>query len=303
MVVNASRVEEPEQLRAIVVHTLSRAGWPAAQWCPTTESDHGSGLARSAVANGAGVVFSCGGDGTVLECLAALAGTDAALAVIPLGTSNLLARNLGIPTDPQAAVAVVTDGDRRRIDIGRVQEPDGEERCFAVAAGMGFDAAMVEEAPAWIKGRLGWVAYLVSSLSHLRDPAFEVDLVCDGVRTGPRAVRSVLVANVGRLPAGLTLAPDAVPDDGLLDVVVLAPRRLRDWLFLAVGLARGARHPRGVEHLRAAAVSVTARSPQAREIDGDPIPPSTSLQVTVQPGALTLCVPRGGGSGDVSRPG
>lgn len=303
VVVNVDRVDDPGQLRAVLVAALTEAGWPAPDWRPTTAADHGAGLARAAVAGGARVVISCGGDGTVLECLEELAGSDAALALVALGTSNLLARNLGIPSDPAAAMAIVTEGQRRRIDLGRLHDAGGTDRLFAVAAGIGFDATMIEAAPAGLKGRLGWVAYLAAALRHLRDPAFPVELVCDGRPLGRRMVRSVLVANVGRLPAGLTLAPDAVPDDGLLDVVVLSPRRLRDWLGLGIGLLRGQRHARGVEHLRAAAVSVTARSPQPREIDGDPVPPSATLQVSVCPTALILCVPLGGASGDLTRPG
>src|SRR5690606_9623044 len=114
------------------------AGWSEPAWLPTTEDDPGTGQAERAVRDGAAVVFACGGDGTVRACLSALAGTDTALAVLPAGTGNLLAKNLGLPLDTASAVGVATAGDRRRIDVGKV---DGE--VFAVAAGLGFDADLL----------------------------------------------------------------------------------------------------------------------------------------------------------------
>src|SRR4029077_12171614 len=100
-------------------------------------------------------------------------------------------------------------------------------------AGMGFDAVMMADTTEGMKRFAGWPAYVASALRHLRDPMMRVRLRIDGGPPLRRSARTVLVANVGQLEGGLELLPDAQVDDGLLDVVVIAPRTLRDWLRLA----------------------------------------------------------------------
>ena len=135
VVYNPVRVADIDERREVVERALAEAGWPAPVWWETTAEDPGAGQARQAVEAGAEVVFACGGDGTVRSCIDGLAGGPAARAVLPAGTGNLLATNLGLPQDAEAGVQVVLDAGRRRIDVGEV---DGT--AFAVMAGMGFDA-------------------------------------------------------------------------------------------------------------------------------------------------------------------
>jgi diacylglycerol kinase family enzyme len=222
-----------------------------------------------------------------MAAAAALAGTQTALAVIPSGTGNLLALNLRLPADVVSAVRVVTRGDRRNIDLG---EADG--RLFAVAAGIGLDAQILAETPRRAKHRLGWPAYAAAALRHLGEPRFPAKVSLDGGTPIEREVRSVLVANVGRLPGGINLLPEAVADDGLLDVALIAPRRLHDWARLLTSLM--GRHPTGgrLETFRARRVDITTSEPQPREMDGEPLPPGELLAVRIRPNALTVCVGR-----------
>jgi diacylglycerol kinase family enzyme len=125
----------------------------------------------------------CGGDGTVMACLGALAGTDVPVAVVPLGTGNLLARNLGVPTRLADALAVAVNGVDRRIDLGRVADQP-----FAVMAGIGFDAAMMADATEDMKRFAGWPASVASGLRHLRDPVMRVRLR-DWIRVAWRVLR------------------------------------------------------------------------------------------------------------------
>ena len=266
---------------------LADEGWPEPLWLQTEREDAGESAARRAVAAGAEVLFVCGGDGTVMAAAAALAGTDTALAVIPSGTGNLLALNLRLPTDVVSAVRIATRGARRNIDLG---EADG--RLFAVAAGIGLDAQILAETPRRAKHRLGWPAYAASALRHLGGPRFPAKVSLDGGTPIEREVRSVLVANVGRLPGGINLLPEAVADDGLLDVALIAPRRLHDWARLLTSLI--GRHPAGgrLETFRARRVDITASEPQPREMDGEPLAPGELLTVRIRPNALTVCVGR-----------
>ena len=154
VIVNPNRVEGLDELRALIETRLADAGWPVPAWLETTAEDPGTGQARQAVEDGAEVVFVSGGDGTVRACIEGLVGTDAALAVLPGGTGNLLAGNLGIPPRPEDGIRLALDRGRRALDVGEV---DGQ--AFAVMAGMGLDAAMMEDAPTALKAKAGPLAY------------------------------------------------------------------------------------------------------------------------------------------------
>jgi diacylglycerol kinase family enzyme len=305
VVVNPSKVTDLDQRRREICDALARAGWPEPMWLETTPEDPGCGQTRQALDAGAKVVFACGGDGTVMACATELtrARADAALAIIPSGTGNLLATNLGLSSDVEAAVGVATNGERRRIDVGSVGSGSSTEggtlsggtagaRCFTVMGGMGFDAQMLDGAPERLKRRIGWPAYVVAALKRLRDRPVRVRIRLDGGPPIRRRARTVLVANVGRLQGGIPLLPDAEPDDGWLDVAVLTPHSLWHWLGLAWGVIRRRPEVPRMETFRARRVDITSDREQARELDGDVIEPGRSLSVVVAPGALCLCVPR-----------
>jgi YegS/Rv2252/BmrU family lipid kinase len=255
-------------------------------WLETTRHDPGRGQTRRAIDAGVTTVVAMGGDGTVMACADTLVGTDVALGVIPMGTGNLLAGNLGIPPRLTEAVAAVATGRRRQLDVGIV---DG--RCFAVMAGMGFDAQMLHDAPAALKARIGWAAYGAAALRHLCGVPMNVTVQLDDDPPIHRRARAVLVGNVGGLPGGLRLLPDAEPDDGILDVAILMPARRRNWLTLAWALVRRRRIQPAIETFRATHVTVISDRPQPRELDGDLIEPSDRLTATVCPAALWVCVP------------
>jgi diacylglycerol kinase family enzyme len=290
VIVNPSKVTDLDQRRSEICAALAEAGWPEPLWLETTPEDPGCGQTRQAVAEGATVVFACGGDGTVMACATELVGaptgTEVALAIIPSGTGNLLAANLGLSSDVKAAVAVATGGVRRRIDVGVVGD-----RCFTVMAGMGFDAQMLDATPERWKKQIGWPAYAVAALRHLGNRPMRVRIRLDGGHPFRRRARTVLVANVGKLQGGITLLPDAEPDDGCLDVAVLTPHNLRHWLSLAWGVLRHRRSVSRMETYRARRVDISSDRAQPRELDGDVIDPARTLSVTVRPQALCLCVP------------
>lgn len=286
VVVNPSKVTDLDGRRRDICAALAEAGWPEPLWLPTTPDDPGCGQTRRAISDGVKVVFACGGDGTVMACASELAGTDVALAILPSGTGNLLATNLGLSSDVRAGIAVATGGNRRRIDVGAV-----DDRCFTVMAGMGFDAEMLAATPEKLKRRVGWPAYVIAALSRLRTRPMRVRIRLDGGAPIRRRARTVLVGNVGRLQGGITLLPDAEPDDGCLDVAVLTPHNLRHWLVLAWGVLRRRRDVARMETYRARRVEITSDRAQPRQLDGDVIEPNRSLAVTVRPRALCLCVP------------
>ncbi|WP_331461227.1 diacylglycerol/lipid kinase family protein [Micromonospora tarapacensis] len=287
VVVNPVKVTDPDAFRRTVGDALAAAGWPEPLWFETTADDPGRGQTERALAAGVDVVFACGGDGTVMACVSALVGTEAALAVLPQGTGNLLAANLGLSDDLAGGLAVALERGRRLLDVG---EADGQH--FAVMAGMGFDAQMLAATNETTKRRIGWPAYVVGAARHLRDRPMKVCIRLDDQPPLCRRARSVLVANVGRLQGGVTLLTEAEPDDGYLDVAVLTPRTLRHWLSLGWAvLRRRDRVPR-MEVYRARRVEINSNRAQPRELDGDLIEPGRTLRVQIRRRALWLCVPR-----------
>lgn len=286
VIVNPTKVDEAE-LRRKVEAGLKAAICSPPLWWTTTEDSTGREQTEEAVKAGVDVVFVCGGDGTVMECIGALAGTEVALCVLPAGTGNLLARNLELPTDLAGAVAAAVGGQRRRIDVGRV-----EDRCFAVMAGIGFDAYIMNDAPEALKARTGAFAYAVAGARHLRGEHMQVEISLDGGATLARRARCVLVANMGNLQAGVQLFSAAEPDDGVLDVGILAPHTLRHWLAMAVSVLVRRRKVPHLEVFTARSVDIRTTGSQPRELDGDVIEPGRTLSVEILPQALLVCVPR-----------
>ncbi|MDT5006213.1 MAG: hypothetical protein QOJ24_3389 [Mycobacterium sp.] len=287
IIVNPAKSEATD-LREDVDKTLASAGWSPSLWLETTPTDPGFGMAETAVEAGVALVVICGGDGTVMACLDALSNTGLPVAVLPIGSGNLLARNLGIPLEFDESMDVAVNGDDRRIDLGRV-----DDQAFAVMAGMGFDAAMMADTTEAMKRLVGWPAYIASALRHLRDPVMRIELSIDGGPPVRRSARTVLVGNVGQLEGGLELLPAASADDGLLDVVVVAPRTLRDWLRVANRIIRKPHtHDRHLERFQGQAISIVADRDVPRQVDGEVIADGRRIDARVEPGALVVRVPR-----------
>ncbi len=275
-------------LRPALYDAIRTTGWPQPDWLPTTEQDPGRGLAQQAVKDGAQLVVACGGDGTVSSCAEGLAGTGVPMAIVAVGTGNLIAGNLGIPTDLPSALDVLTSGVDTPLDVGRYT--DG---LVVGMAGIGLDAAMVTDAPAWLKKHVGWAAYVVSIARHLGDRGIRLTVELDGERHVRRRVRTLVIGNMGTLRGGIQLLPDARADDGLLDAVLLAPRGIAGWLPVAARIAaRRSKSTVTVERFQARHIVVRTAHSVPQEVDGEPRPSARVMDITIDPGALLMRVPR-----------
>ncbi len=282
-------------LRRRVARRCRDLGCPEPTVLLTTAEDPGEGLTRAAVAAGAEYVLCAGGDGTVRSVARGLAHTDVPMGVLPVGTGNLLARNLGLPLDLEAALVVALSGQPRRIDMGRVSTGARVREGFTVMAGLGFDAAMMADASPGLKSAVGWPAYLVSGARHLRDRPMAIELRVDGGPPHLSPARGVVVGIVGTLQAGLRLLPDAQPDDGLLDVVVLSPHRLTDWVRMVLRLVLRPRKPdRAVHRFQGRRLELTVDRPAPGQLDGDGVGEIADMLIDIDPGALLVrCGPSG----------
>jgi YegS/Rv2252/BmrU family lipid kinase len=294
VVLNPIKVEDAVAFRAMVEQRAAETGWGSPAWYTTTVEDPGRSMAESAAISGAEMVIVCGGDGTVRTVCAELAGTGISVGIIPAGTGNLLARNLGIPLYFQAAVDVALMGQDRAIDMVKVSGDGlGDDEHFMVMAGMGFDAAIMQGANEQIKAKVGWLAYVVSGVRNIMFPAVRLEIrVDDGEWTRHRA-RTIVIGNVGYLQAGLPLLPDAAIDDGVLDVVLLHPSRFLSWIPLAVRvISRGKRTDDLVNRMTGRTVEIKCHGDTPRQLDGDPIGAGRELRAECVHGRLLVRVPR-----------
>ena len=267
---------------------LEHAGVSDPLWHEVPKSRKAPAAVRRALADGAELVFVWGGDGMVQRSIDVLAGTDIPLAILPAGTTNLLATNLGIPVDLEQAVAIGLGGERRRIDVGRL---NGER--FAVMAGTGIVAAMIRDADGSLKDRIGRVAYVWAGLKSLRSKSFRAEITIDGVSWFDGEATCVLIGNVGGLFSGIEVFGDAQPDDGKLEVGVVTAEGFTEWArTIARTLVATAVASPFVQVAEARSVKVKLDKKVVYELDGGARKKTKSFKVKVDPAAVAICVPR-----------
>ena len=237
---------------------------------------------------GAELIFVWGGDGMVQRCVDVLAGTTVKLAILPAGTANLFATNLGIPKDVERAVAVGLRGERRSLDVGRF---NGER--FAVMAGAGFDAAMIRDAgEGGLKERLGRVAYVWTGSKNLRSKPFRATIEVDGAAWYKGKASCILLGNVGKLFGGVEVFEDARPDDGKLELGIVTAEGLLEWGRMLARTAVGtpSKSP-FAQTTKGSSVKVKLSRNVLYELDGGDRTKVKAFKVKVEPGAVTVCVP------------
>ena len=370
VIVNPSKPAVTADFRRRLARALRSAGYRGPVWLDTTVAEPGATQARLAVASGARLVIAVGGDGTVRAVAAGLAGTDVELGVVPLGTANLAARNLGLPVgDLDALIDIAVFFSARPTDLAWVRttpcpNPEtgppappggwarptlGSEHACLVVAGIGFDAALVAVTSPALKARIKWGAYALAALENLRTPRMELSLGLVGTpdddasspgpsRPGspsgppqpgsPRPVpppgsphpdlppgpphpglppsqerlvaRCLLIANGGRLPAGIVLIPGARMDDGLLDVAAIdTVAGLAGWTSLArqvlppfaATYSNPSRALGRVRLRRGTAVTVHLAEPALVQVDGELLAPTRALRARMDAGALLVRCP------------
>ncbi|MFC7597809.1 diacylglycerol/lipid kinase family protein [Terrabacter sp. GCM10028922] len=303
VVVNPTKFADLPDLRQRVTSTCLANGWGEPMFYETTIEDPGQGQAAQAVRDGADIVCSLGGDGTVRNVASALVGTETPLGILPAGTGNLLARNLDLPVALETAVAVALTGRNRRIDVGELvvgaapmdDAPDEsgapETHYFLVMSGLGMDAQIMAGTNENLKAKVGWPAYMLSGLKHLVSPEFRISVKVDDELEFRRRARMVIIGNCGRLLGGLVLMPNARVDDGRLDAVIASPKGVVGWVPVATRVATRQRkgHPT-LDHKVVQQVRVRTDRPLPVQIDGDVVGEATEISATVLPASLTVRV-------------
>jgi diacylglycerol kinase (ATP) len=270
-------------VRAVVEERL-RAGGAHVRTIVGDSGEHARDLSHAAVLEGVDALVALGGDGMVHLALQAVAGTETPLGIVPAGTGNDLANSLSIPADPVAAAALVVAGSRRWIDAVRVGE-----RWFGCVLGAGFDSVVNERANRlrWPRGPARYNVAIAVELPRFRALPFVLTL--DGERWETDAML-VAVGNAQSYGAGIRITPDAVLDDGLLDVCVLAPVSKLDFVRTLPKARTGAHVTHPAVTIRRAK-TVTLESPGVvAYADGERMGPLPLTCVCV-PGAVQVFAP------------
>ncbi|MGO2820968.1 MAG: diacylglycerol/lipid kinase family protein [Brachybacterium tyrofermentans] len=311
VVLNPSKFQDAEMFRTRVREVVEKLGDAEVAFYETTVEDPGRGQTRRALQEGADLVVAAGGDGTVRLVSSVLAGTETRMAIIPAGTGNLLARNLDIPLeDPTAAITAALSGKDRRIDVGWLRSGGSvseaaasAEQIFLVIAGFGADAEMIGHTDDTLKKRLGWIAYVVGGVRTILGRSVDVMLdFPDGTRHAHKA-RTVLLGNVGRLPGGFVLMPDATADNGRLEIVVAGWKGAAGFSQVLTEVVTPKLVPKGrfaertrlstMNRYQATEVRVATTKAQPVQLDGDTDAEATHLIARIDPGVLRLRVPAG----------
>jgi diacylglycerol kinase family enzyme len=286
-----------DEARATIQRACLAAGWEEPRFFETTPEDPGHSQVRAALEYGADVVLVGGGDGTVRVAAEALAHTGVAMGLIPLGTGNLLARNVDLDVyDLHGSIQTALFGHQRFIDTARMKIENSRtghssSHSFLVIAGIGMDAEVVGDTNDGLKRAVGWLAYTEAGVRHLRGRRKKVAISLDDQPDQSRKIRSILFANCGLVPGGIDFIPQAMIDDGMLDVVVMSPRSAVGWLAMyAKILFKHKRHLPVMSVYRSGKVVIKCPEPMPTQLDGDTSGDATKVTVQVEPRSLLVRV-------------
>jgi diacylglycerol kinase (ATP) len=302
------------KLRQSVDKAEAAHGWGRSRWYATSKTDAGQLVTKEALDKGAAVVLAAGGDGTVRAVAEALRDSSVPLALLPMGTGNLLARNLDINLSHfDSSVEAAFSGNEKTLDLGiaAITRESGEleEHVFLVMAGIGLDAKMIAKTNPRLKKAVGWLAYVDAGMRALPElTSVRLRYQLDGQPERSLTAHTLIVGNCGSLPGGILLIPEATPDDGILDIVALKPRGRFGWLRVwnkitwENGVLRKSAagrmiidltaDVRDVAYFRGARLRVELERPEEFQLDGDEFGKVTVVECYTDPGALSVRVPK-----------
>ncbi len=293
VVYHPMKVEESTFRRLVTLKSLEH-GWSEPVFLPTSLADPGQAVTKLAFAAGAERILAAGGDGTVRAVTTTLRDTAVPSAIIPTGTGNLLARNLGISLDILTALDIAFTGKVRDVDLAQlVVDYDNEHPAyFTGMAGVGFDAALMLDTDARLKRIVGSAAYLVAFAQQLGYKPRLVHYQVDDGHPAQRKAVLILVGNTRSLQGGLDLFPNAAIDDGRIDLLLASPHTLAGWARVLAAVLRPLRRSKAIEYHSGRRFVIDLESDAPWELDGDTEGTGHHFEFSVLPGALKIITNR-----------
>lgn len=242
----------------------------------TERPDHATEIARECCEQDIDIVVAVGGDGTVSEVITGIIGSDLVAGIVPIGSTNMIAKDLGIPRKTSAAIQVALgEGTPRAFDVGSVGEAT-----FMHMAGAGYDADIMRETSGKWKRRLGWPAYLWPAIKHLRSTSFDIEIEVDGVSSHWHARMALCAIGGSIVHPRFKVGRGIDRHDGLIDVCIYnPPNALAAVSALGWILLRRPERSRWQHQLRGKRITLRSSQPIAFEADGNPM---GELPVTVE---------------------
>jgi len=300
-----------KKVRRIVSTAIAGAGWEIPLYLKTAADETGGVQALRAIAQKATHIVVIGGDGTVRSVLEEVAksGANVSVGIVPIGTGNVLARNLNLPlTDMDLQIQRALFGIAHSIDLGlaKMIMADGKrkEMHFAVMAGLGLDAKIMLHTDQARKRRMGWVAYVEGGLKMLPIRYESLLVSVDNREARQLKVVTLLIGNVGWLPGRLSMMPDAAMDDGRLDVAAIGPRRFWNWIDfwsrVTVGnnivrtnrigkqLLDATANIKTLENMSGVKIRVAPSADTELQLDGDVIGKISEVEFEAKPRAVVI---------------
>lgn len=296
-IVNPSK-PQAEARRLHIQRFCEAKGLNRIRFYDTQLDKDGRVCALEALEDGADVVIAVGGDGTVRTVASAVSGTGHALGIIPIGTGNLFARNMGVPVDDiDAALTVATSHGSRLVDMGRLTLLDHPEddhgHAFLIIAGIGFDAAMIDDTNPELKANISWLAYFVGGVKNLFAPKFRGTLTVTSADGSTHTIknldfRTVMAGNCGQIPM-FSLMPAASYDDGLLDFEIIdTTGGILGWANLfgdvvhQTIIGKPEQNPLStnstIEQVQGVSAEITLEKPAKAQVDGDMLPETRHIR-------------------------
>ena len=255
----------------------------------TQEPLHAIDLAQKAVQENFDIIVAVGGDGTITEVLSGMIGSNAKLGIIPFGTGNMLAGNLGISINIQKAIEIILNRNSQKIDIGKIND-----RYFAFMAGCGFDAKIIGEVSREKKRKLGLFAYYIEGFIQLFKPKYAVFKIrLNNDKTIKVRGLAVLIANSGNILGDLfSFFPDASLYDGTLDVMIVSPRNIIDYLLIIWKIITKQSYDKSkkIQYFQAKKIEIKTKPSLFVQADGDIIG-KTPITIEVIPEAIEILTP------------
>ena len=284
------------------------------EFLETEKPLHATELAQYAVKQNPDIILAVGGDGTIIEIITGIIGSNVKLGIIPFGTGNMLALNLGISNDIQKAISTILACKTQRIDIGKIyfakkgfelfrkkksskaylENKYAKCKYFAFMTGCGLDAKIIKETSREKKKKIGLFAYFIEGFRHAlfsEGASFKIRL--DNKKTIKSRALTVLIANSGNIVGDfITLAPNASINDGLLDIIIISPTRKRDYLSILWRIISRHKPDKNekIQHYQAKEIDIKAKPNIFVQADGDIIG-KTPVKISIIPSLIEVIIP------------
>lgn len=275
---------DPTERKTLIKKAARKHGWKGT-YRETTKTLSAKQIAQEEVKKGIKHLVVCGGDGTIMEVLAVVANSSVTIGIVPLGTGNMLVRNLKLPMTIDDAIKIAFTGKRRRVDLGKANGI-----YYSIAAGIGLDAEVMRAAERELKDKWGFLAYIVSTIKYLHHRSSRYRITLDSKKPFTVKAKTIMVSNMGKIFKDIEIVPNTRAQNGTLQVGIVTAKSLPAWFSVVVHALIGKVHNSPhYDMYTAKKIDIQVLGKKRRfQCDGNSFEPVDRLLINVCPKALTI---------------